>query len=109
MSLKEQVEEYLNTLSDKELNALFFEQSINLQENDHYSWLPVKLVDSYRNDDEDGPGPDVYDVWCWSWDDSEAVHIMFYGKEYSFMGADYEGWRFVTPTYKQDVTWQSST
>jgi len=87
-------------------HALFYEQSTYVLDDipEFYSY-EVKCVDSHGGE---GQGEDFYSVFSFT-KDGMTVYAKFSGSYYSYNGAEYERWFFVTPVERMVTFYEEKT
>lgn len=104
MSLKEVLQVMFDSVTDDSLEGM-------MNEDECYGELEIALdnhlinyiaVDSYGGEDQ---GSDYWCVWKFS-KDGEECFVKFYGWYASHYGADYRGYKFVTPQQKLVTVYQ---
>lgn len=62
----------------------------------------LKLEKDYGGEDQ---GSDYWAVWSFTDDSGNVEYVKFYGYYQSYDGADYQGWKFVTPKLVTVTQW----
>ena len=103
MSLKETLEIIFEEVGDNSLEWMMNQHCSNALEtaldNQLISW---QVEDSYGGEDQ---GSDYWCIWKFS-KDGEDCFVKFYGWYASHYGADYQGYKFVTPQQKLVTVYQ---
>ena len=62
----------------------------------------LKLEKDYGGEDQ---GSEYWAVWSFTDDRGNVEYVKFYGYYQSYDGADYQGWKFVTPKLVTVTEW----